>query len=791
MSYIGYFKSLQTNNLFSVTIKKTDDISTPKEVTLTGDQPFVVRMEESETAFDGIRTSTATIRLVADQYFEDILPNKAQETEVILKNEDTNTIEWIGYLTPRLYSQGYEKCIEEIELEAADVLSSTQYVDFTTNTGRGFTKFKDLIVNIFDKTGIKGFYWPLTKSYNNNHQLTLILPDMLKISSMNFYTNDTDEPWTEQEILQEMCVYMGMTCVQYKDYIYFVDYTALSNSDSVRYAYYPKAADWVRSSDKMIGQKQTISQEDIYGNGQTISFDPIYNKFAVKDNFYTCEDFISNIFDDEHLINRNGDFYADFIVSPPAYDPDTNSRVSSAPTYPWKSEWFKQKYVKDADDADYVFFHRLYDHKDYESIYRTPSGDTKTPDLDVVNPIDGEKASANITRNYIGGTILDLGVVKKDYINEAQQTVVANKVDWERYLCISQCGYGWDKSSVFSEYLPVGPQDNMTVFRLKPGTYGQVYLGDVKSYLIIDYKLLFTKYKARPYINPEWTDRSFDASSWGPYHMEGWAAGRLAFKLGIGGKYWNGYNWSDTESTFIIDNTREEDEYAYIMKEKEVLNTVSWTLNLGEEGYIIPLEGIDTAGEIDFAIYLPNIQLISDFNHLPPTKYNGYAWIKDLSIKTAVYGQAIESSDEETEEGTGTNQKISENDVVYENVIDTDFVNEMSDIEVKFTTLTEMSKPSYSNVVVEINGNNTALKIVKETGLTGTNQVPEENIIERYYNQYSTPTKKLSYTIDNNYTPFDKFYGVDVDNPDMGYIMLGCEIDYSRDTLEITLLQKK
>ena len=158
------------------------------------------------------------------------------------------------------------------------------------------------------------------------------------------------------------------------------------------------------------------------------------------------------------------------------------------------------------------------------------------------------------------------------------------------------------------------------------------------------------------------------------------------------------------------------------------------------------------------------------------TKYNGYCWIRDFSIKTATIGQ---------------DKEVEESDVVYENIIDEDNVNTMSDIDVKFTTSVANTKPSYSNVLYYNNGTNTFLKEIKETGLNGEAQVPEENIIQRYYQQYSTPTKRLIYAFPVEFGVFDKYYGMDVDNPNVGYVSLGSEIDFAADRQEITLVEKK
>ena len=758
MSYIGYFKSLHNDYLYSVTIKKKGDTTTPKEIILSGEEPFRVSYGETTTIFEPIRTSVATIKVISEEYMEDILPSKAQETEIILKNDTKGIVEWVGYLTPKIYSQGYENEFEEIELEAADVLSSTQYMDYIYENTRGMVTFKEFIIGAFKDTLIEGFYWPSTKFLNDN----IITPEILKISERNFYTSDTDEPWSYQEVLEEMCKYLGITCIQWQNKIYFMDYTAIGgNTEKFQFKYFPKAAEWMESSSINSGEKRTIKETDIYGNGETISFEPIYNKIVVKDNFYTCDELFKNLFDDDALTNRGEDFFSSFQLVAPPIDPKTGKPLPNRPSYPWGGNLFgQQKYVNDEDDTKYYYWHRLYDHEDFESVYRDDSLVEITPSN--LNGID-------TTKLYIGGTIVDLGRVEKDYVSDAFQYIILNKINWERYLLISQRAQGWTNTL---------PNEKMVVFRTKPGMKGQVLMDSTNSYLIIYYQVLFEKYEYRNYINPDWSTNALKKGKWESGGL-GQHSSELAFKLGFGGKYWDGEKWTtDSKSVFTISHTREgEKESAVYNEAREVLNNVRWDLNIEQEGYKIPLEGIDTSGEIVFEIFLPKTQTNANMDGIkPPSKYNQYCWIKDFKISTANVGQDME---------------VEESDVVYENVIDEGVTYELGDIELKFTTSTQNTKPSYSNVAFWDGSKNVLLSTINENILPDKGLKPEENIIQRYYQQYSTPTKKLSYSLGIDYTPFDKYYNVDIENPSIGFVQNGVEIDYARDTQIMTLIQKK
>ena len=132
--------------------------------------------------------------------------------------------------------------------------------------------------------------------------------------------------------------------------------------------------------------------------------------------------------------------------------------------------------------------------------------------------------------------------------------------------------------------------------------------------------------------------------------------------------------------------------------------------------------------KISIEIFLPTIQ----FSHTPngstvaDTSWNQYCWVSKMEIDVKQVG--YDTDDQATDE-----------DIIYENVIDSDAVQELPEITVKFTTADTHLRPAYSNVMLDgkLLGN-----IYDST--SGTIGVPEEHIIERYVSQYSTPTRKLS-----------------------------------------------
>ena len=767
----GYFKSYD-NKQYYVKVYQSHESEPFTEVELAGDSPFVVSYDVSNTPFEPIRTSTATISVVHNEYLDELYTPYAKGTSVKVCERDDNNVEkcvWCGYLVPKTYNQGYTDCYETIELEAADCVSVLQYLEYELLNSGGCVTFKEIINLILDNTHIKTYYWPHSKQANGK----FITPSDLGIFEKNFFENDTEEPWKLQDVLREMCQYLGLTLIQWEDALYFIDYTAISKGDD-RYYKYTKTT---QGGDEYISNVVNMSEKLSRGNDADISFEPIYNKVSIKDNFYNVDELIPNIFDDKYLTNRNGDFYtAKKITVPSPAKAKYVSKIRKLRDDAWESE-------KTADD-EYTYFMRIYDHKYFKSYYE------ERPNMEsqITKPED--------MVGKMGATIVDLGVVDEsefygeEYNPTGSETGsiplgaidYANSIDFTRYLCICENhpenSYVKGKSN-FKRVLMQTPLMKFPCQITKD------------SFLIFDYKTTHTRYPNRPYINPDWTKEGASgpdkyvegAGYWG---ISEWPQG-IEFRFIVGDKVWSSHekNWVALGSKYdyaIPPHLKNSPAKDFWNTELSLANSVTYDMNINESGYPIPLSGISQDSEFYIQILCPkpgfwaykklDIGLETEFE-----SHNAWSWISDFSIKLCEKGQDIEKLD---------------NDVVYENVIDSDSINDFGEITFKMTTWHPNIKPSYSNVVTWVNGERVMLEKIKEANLSNQEQVAEENTIERYVLQYQTPTKKISHSLPlSGITPFDRMQGLDVSNPDDYYMQLGTEIDYVRAIQKITYIQCK
>ena len=88
----GYFKSYD-NKQYYVKVYQSHESEPFTEVELAGDSPFVVSYDVSNTPFEPIRTSTATISVVHNEYLDELYTPYAKGTSVKVYEKDGKNVE--------------------------------------------------------------------------------------------------------------------------------------------------------------------------------------------------------------------------------------------------------------------------------------------------------------------------------------------------------------------------------------------------------------------------------------------------------------------------------------------------------------------------------------------------------------------------------------------------------------------------------------------------------------------------------------------------------------------------
>ena len=886
----GFFRGGSGCTEYSIKIIANPGSGTFEEIFLAGTSPVVVTYDTSQTPFDPIRQSRASINVVADEKFLDVFSPEAQGTQVILTNESTGEDEWAGFLTSNLLAMPQDSCdYDTFTLEAIDCVSTLEKYDYhTIGTKKSIVSFRNILGQIAERCSL------ITDMYIDNSMMrsngTYIEMGSLTISEQNFFSSDTDEPWNLREVLEEICRYLGYTATQYKTSLYLYDMQSHSNftwqtdrdaTMSMNGYRYQKSSNWdtySQGSFTNLAKGITLRQGIVRGTGSDISLETLYNKVQVKDSFYAIDHFIPDIFDDTLLTNRDGDFWK-------------CSQITRSGYFTYINKNGKAKKEEKNENA-HVYYIRKFDHANYTPIYRDKNtlaevggtagsikvisadstqkttdyetgtgtytvtatfkntdtvshtiyayselrydwfdGEHQMPDYQVGSDdstftlapggqqsiylyctssydttyqalptyaswftIDGGSQQYGITSeagdetsDYVGATITDLATFDKPMSTAKYNYETESDISFSRYIMIHQN----DKPDRMHPYwhfqflLDMQPlRDDQiesvypAIMRLNSG-YVNPMIIDNKAYVALDVAAIYERYNVE-YINPDWTkENSSSSNGLGLFNKTSatmTVVPALIFKLKIGNKYWSSQSgWTTTDSCFVVnlgtDKTDNDDTdfTGFWNVEHPCLNSADWTDWAGVSGYKIPLDtSLDFSGEIGFWIMMPSkLQGVNTtFSH---DGLNSYCWIKDFNMRFA----------------TKMSEQYDLADVLYENVISSGSVNTLADVTMRLTTYPSQGAHSYSSVALD----GTLLTKMKKVGLDDVANVPEENVVKVYTNQYHTPTIKQTLTLQSYISPFSFIKDPTLDN--RYFSVLGTEIDFANDSQTMTLVEVK
>lgn len=206
---------------------------------------------------------------------------------------------------------------------------------------------------------------------------------------------------------------------------------------------------------------------------------------------------------------------------------------------------------------------------------------------------------------------------------------------------------------------------------------------------------------------------------------------RIKLKLQVGGYFYNGEYWTMTESTFEVEYVFEKGENMFGVY-KSVKNTNVYTLGVGDlSGYIINPPPVHISGKCTLTIYA--------ISHM---ELHRYVYLKGIGLEYAIQDMGAIYDD--------WTEKESKNDLIYENVIEGDYIEEADEIDLKICTNPD-GKLAFSSV---LEGNSFLEEI--ETDVYGTGKA-EEILIQRVIDMYETPRFVIDPTLANNAKPWTKF----------------------------------
>lgn len=694
MKYTAQFYDIN-DNLYSLEIGS----GTEQQITLSA-TPITTEIESSDShLYKPCKYSSATIGIVTDNYMFDLYSSVAQQNKVTLKDESDNVV-WVGYVTPNLYSQGYETEIESIEVEAIDALSTLQYYKYETiGSSKGIVSFLQIINKLLNKCNAYSYFY-VSDNIQYAPATDYSMIDKMYISEQNFFDED-GEAMDMQEVLENICQYLGLTAMADGDSVYFLDYDGIKGNVNT---YYKFSVGGMTGTKVTLSQSKELSANDYSESGGTISLDNVYNKAVVKDSLYTFDSIIPSIWDDTYLTNYGGD-------------------------------WSYIEKVLEGSQAEFTnCFFKYLKNSNYKSYYYNK--DT----LAVASPTT---INYEATQTYVGATICKAYFDKLDKMEDFYKDY--NNFSLTDYLLLHV------NNATYSQ--------NRKLFELSVNNNNVSFISG-SAYLVISGQAIYMDREGKMYIRDGYSESNDSFNSDDLY---------ITCQLKYGNSYWNGSEWTTTESTFKLYFDNDGDTDHYIGRSLSVKNNITYDMGLEGEGTAIPMPNVNaaTTGEPTFIIYQP---------HTPNSSYRIDAvWLSNFDIQAQIPNfLKDEDFDSDTE---------------YSNVINEDYVNELESIDFNICTWDD-KECNFSAVCYSEDNSHYYFVDKLYSKATGKQLRLEEHLIYKLVNQYSTPSTILELNLKSGIKPYATL--TDSNNlSDKTFIVDSYSTDYRLGKQTIKLIEKK
>lgn len=754
MVYTGRFKDINDVGYF-IKITTDDEDTTTKELIL-GTPPITVSYECGESIiYKPIKYSSATITVATDNIYNDMYSGKNQGTSIKLYNSQRTL--WVGYITPNVYNQTYSGVIENLEIECIDALSTLKNIDYTTiNENKDIVSFKEIFCHILKKCN----------AYTNLYFINEVIDkdlSFLYISENNFFDED-DEPMKCSEVLEETLKYLNMTMFADGLNVYIIDYDAISKDYNNYIAY--NINDGTLQGTHKIGGMKTINGDSFMGGDGDLSIDNVYNKASVVAEMYDTGNIIEEILNDEKLNvefeNTLNVYTGEKRITP--NDEDINKNTELFPLH-----------------------YAICSHQNVVSHYWI-----RLPNVGI-----RETADNSILTDYTSFSTF-IGATLYKYALE-DNSVGANEMEEDGYIMPIQSKLDYKNCILFhlNNTLNKNDFDNFHYYRrlidIRPSRTNVI--ADDNTYLLFKVNSIWRDAPQRYFTGDEYKgDLSLEIRKWFAYWNDMPSLFFNIFNLNFS-KVLDidddaTTSWSDEKITnsggdvnkikpyqmpFYLKNTLVDGNESYnkdsvFDNDISLYNNVHYTMGIDDEGYLLKLPQGTNINEIIISFYQPYLPYYSVDEELHTI------FVENFEIKVVSKNEDYKDNEEE------------ETNTTYENVLEENFVEELSEISFKVNTYDK--KISHSSVYTK-NENDENFEYVDTIENKALNQKlrQEEMLIYRIVQQYKTPHYKLNFQLKNDFAMYHKIiYPSQEENKN--FVIDTMAIDYENNTSQITLIEK-
>lgn len=781
MKYEGRFRTLK-DEMIQVVIITNNDASQEKEIFFADESPVMIS-QSSDGIFSPIKSRSCTIKLVTKAVYFDIYSGSSHGTSVAVNNLTNSECLFYGYVTPCQYNQPY-LYNNEIEIEAVDAISTLQDFKYSYLNGKeSSVAIMDIIKKLMEIAGYSG---KIYMQYNGNKLKVLQIPTQFEYINDDIFFEDDGEASDCYAVLEEICNFYGISCVPYGNDVFFVDYQVIAYVEDDNLLY----TDLKSLVNSTFYITDSITKEDYAGDDQNLEMDEVYNKINIKAD-------VAEVKDDDLGVNPEDDAksstYYDTRID--AGERSDGKKWAIASRY---FEYIQGTYANDNSDnwQTPINCNIIADSVGYKLAGRF---DKTYPSISLARMAFPYGNGAGTFNTIVGQCCLPTQQFGYESTKEMPYSA-----KWNNMLSFFTQGY-WlhkyykeDNVGALSEDLQ--HQWETFIYEQRLGGYKPVLIynspkyvnyspaeSDKTSYLCFTGNLLYQRecnYDKVHYnvwtINEDTnycdgintpltefgcsgTDNAYSRRKGDADYNKGW--NMLKLKLSIGNKYWNGSQWTTTESTCFIpyhkDNVVTDDECLIWTGWNKPVTNHNYTYKVNKDAFVIPINKEDNLqGYLHLEVYMPKIPwnnqlyrennyLRINYNNIPPVIF-----MKD-------FGLTLCSTDNSEKWYDVFEDDEEDDDIIYSNPIDSNNVTDMDDLELKINTYNSQ-KPIAKSYIIEpsiVDG-----KVVEDSfkyhtagfydNLIGNYKRQEMNLVDKYYNHYSEPKKIYNCVVHGYRAPY-------------------------------------
>lgn len=783
MKYEGRFRTLK-DEMIQVVIITNNDASQEEEIFFADESPVMIS-QSSDGIFSPIKSRSCTIKLVTKDVYFDIYSGSSHGTSVAVNNLTNSECLFYGYVTPCQYNQPY-LYNNEIEIEAVDAISTLQDFKYSYLNGKeSSVAIMDIIKKLMEIAGYSG---KIYMQYNANKMWAALnyTPTQYEYINDDIFFEDDGEASDCYAVLEEICNFYGISCVPYGNDVFFVDYEVIANVGDNDLLY----TDLKSLAYSTFYITDSITKEDYAGDDQNLEMDEVYNKINIKAD-------VAEVKDDDLGVNPEDD-----AKSSTYYDTRiANGERSDGKKWAIASRYFEYiqgTYANDNSDNWQTPINC--------NITETPQGYilqnnfVKTyPSISLAKMVFPYGNGGGLFNTIVGQCCLPTQQFGYESTKEMPYSA-----KWNNMLSFFTQGY-WlyryykdtTRGDLYTEMQKywegdfytyhMGGKNPVLIYNSPKYVNYSPAESDKTSYLCFTGNLLYQRestYDKVHYnvwtinedtnycdgintplteIGCSGTDNAYSRRKGDADYNKGW--NMLKLKLSIGNKYWNGSQWTTKQSICWIpyhkDNVATDDECLIWTGWNKPVTNHNYTYKVNKDAFVIPINKDDNLqGYLHLEVYMPkipwnnqiykeDIKLRINYNNIPPVIF-----MKDFGLTLCTTDNSEKWYDvfEDDEE---------DDDIIYSNTIDGNNVTDMDDLELKINTYNSQ-KPIAKSYIIEPSIVNGIVDIDSckyhsygfYNSLTNNSQRQEMNLVDKYYNHYSTPKKIYNCVVHGYKAPY-------------------------------------